>query len=103
MPTLRPIDPVAIEQLLASPDAPGADGRLSGERLQQEDSPARRDRRQRSADLPLDAPSIESDVRVRSFALAFLGFLCAMFIGFVSEIRPLKLDSPEYGYDEAFW
>jgi hypothetical protein len=24
-----------------------------------------------------------------------------MFIGFVWEIRPLKLDSPEYGYDEA--
>ena len=27
--------------------------------------------------------------------------LCATVIGFVSEIRPLKSDSPDYGYDEA--
>jgi hypothetical protein len=101
--TLRPTDPVAIEEPLVSPnardaaDAADADGRLTGERLQQEEPSARRD----SPDLLLDAPSIQSDIRVRSFALAFVGFLCAMFIGFVWEIRPLKLDSPEYGYDEA--
>ena len=27
--------------------------------------------------------------------------LCATVIGLVSEIRPLKSDSPYYGYDEA--
>jgi hypothetical protein len=42
-----------------------------------------------------------SENRVRSFALAFVGLLCAMVIGFVSEIRPLEPDSPDYGYDEA--
>ena len=35
------------------------------------------------------------------FALAFVGMLCATVIGFVSEIRPLKPASPDYGYDEA--
>jgi hypothetical protein len=48
-----------------------------------------------------DAPSNRWDVRVRSFALAFVGLLCAMVIGFVSEIHPLNPDSPDYGYDEA--
>jgi hypothetical protein len=36
-----------------------------------------------------------------SFALAFVVLLCATVIGFVSEIRPLNPDSPDYGYDEA--
>jgi hypothetical protein len=52
-------------------------------------------------DVAPDAASIRSDVWVRSFAFAFVGSLCATVIGFVSEIRPLKPDSPDYGYDEA--
>ena len=38
---------------------------------------------------------------MKSFALAFVSMLCATVIGFVSEIRPLEPDSPDYGYDEA--
>jgi len=48
-----------------------------------------------------DAPSNRWDVPVRSFVLAFVGLLCATVIGFVSEVRPLNPDSPDYGYDEA--
>ena len=42
-----------------------------------------------------------SEIRLRSFALAFVGMLCATVIGFVSEIRPLNPNSPNYGYDKA--
>jgi hypothetical protein len=56
---------------------------------------------QRSRRAPPDAPSNPSDVGVRSFALAFFGLLCATVVGFMSEIRPLKPDSPDYDYDEA--
>ena len=42
-----------------------------------------------------------SEIRLRSFALAFVGMLCATVIGFVSEIRPLNPNSPDYGYDKA--
>jgi hypothetical protein len=38
---------------------------------------------------------------VGSFVLAFVGMLCATFIGFVSEMRPLTPDLPDRGYDEA--
>jgi hypothetical protein len=111
--TLRPIEPVAIEKQMASPDAPAifvsvstidaadADGLLPGEILQQEEAPARRERQERPAYVPRNAPSIQSDVLVKSFALAFVGLLCTTLIGFVWEIRPLRLDSPEYGYDKV--
>jgi len=110
---LRPMDSVAIEKQPESLDASvmlasvstiaaaGADGPLPRERLQQEEASARLHRQERQADVPLAAPSVQSDARVRSFALAFVGLLCATVIGFVSEIRPLKPDSPDYGYDEA--
>jgi hypothetical protein len=55
----------------------------------------------RDMDRLLRPTSDTSDVRLRSFALSFLGLLCAMAIGFVSEIRPLRPDSPDYGYDES--
>ena len=48
-------------------------------------------------DVPLDPPWVQADVRVKSFALAFVSMLCATVIGFVSEIRPLKSDLPDYG------
>jgi hypothetical protein len=38
---------------------------------------------------------------VESFVLVFVGMLCATFIGFVSEMRPLTSDLPDRGYDEA--
>ena len=38
---------------------------------------------------------------VGSFVLAFVGMLCATFIGFESEMRPLAPDLPDRGYDEA--
>ena len=48
-------------------------------------------------DVPLDSPWVQADARVKPFALAFVSMLCAT----VSEIRPLKSDLPDYGYDEA--
>jgi hypothetical protein len=69
--------------------------------LQQEEAPAPLHRQGRQTDLPLDGPSLQSGVRVRSFALAFVGVLCATVISFVSEIRSLKQHSSNYGYDEA--
>jgi hypothetical protein len=69
--------------------------------LQKEEAPAPLHRQGRPPDLPLDAPSLQSDVRVRSFALAFVGMLCATVIAFVSEIGSLRQHSPNYGYDEA--
>jgi hypothetical protein len=110
---VRPMDSYAIEKQLESADAPvtlvsvstivatGADGLIPGERLQQELAPARPHRQGRLADVPVSGPSNQSDVYVRSFALAFVGLLCAMAVGFVSEIRPLGPDSPEYGYDKS--
>jgi hypothetical protein len=41
-----------------------------------------------------------SENRVGSFALGFFGLLCAMAVGFVSEIRPPASNSTDYGYDE---
>jgi hypothetical protein len=35
-----------------------------------------------------------------SFALGFFGLLCAMAVGFVSELRPPVSNSVDYGYDE---
>ena len=43
----------------------------------------------------------ESTKPVGSFVIAFVGMLCATFIGFVSEMRPLAPDLPDRGYDEA--
>jgi hypothetical protein len=89
---VRPMDSDAIEKQPESADAPvtvvsvsaivatGANGLIPG----------------------LAGPSNQSDVYLRLFALALIGLLCATVIGFVSEIRPLKPDSPDYGYDEAF-
>jgi hypothetical protein len=111
--TLRSIDPVAIEKQLESPGAPvisigvstidvaDVDGLAPRGRRQQEEAPVRRHRQERPTGGSPDAPSTRSDVGVRSFALAFVGLLCATVIGFVSEIRPLNPDSPDYGYDEA--
>jgi hypothetical protein len=41
-------------------------------------------------DVPLDPPWVQADVRVKSFALAFVSMLCATVIGFASEFRPLN-------------
>jgi hypothetical protein len=38
--------------------------------------------------------------RVGSFALGSFGLLCAMAVGFVSELRPLDSNSVDHGYDE---
>jgi hypothetical protein len=43
-----------------------------------------------------------SENRVGSFALGFLGLLCAMAVGFVSALRPPVSNSADYGYDERF-
>lgn len=50
--------------------------------------------------LPGTTPDT-AKTRVGSFVLAFVGMLCATVIGFVSEIRPLSPNSPDYGYEEA--
>jgi hypothetical protein len=109
----RSIGPIAIEKQLPSPDAPviwinvstvdaaDVDKLVPGERLQLEAAPARRAPEGRPADIPLEAPSAESDVLLRPFALAFVAMLCATVIGFVSDIRPVRSHSPDYGYDEA--
>jgi hypothetical protein len=111
--TLRPTDLVAIEKQLESQDAPvisvsvstidaaDVEGLPPRERLQQEEAPAPLHRQGRPPHLPLDAPSLQAGVRVSSFALAFVGMLCATVIAFVSEVRSLKQHSPNYGYDEA--
>jgi hypothetical protein len=111
--TLRPIDLAAIERQLESSDAPVisvsvstidaayVDGLVPGDRLQQEEAPGRLHRQGRPTDVAPNAAPIRSDVWVRLFAFAFVGLLCAAVIGFVSEIRPLKPDKPDYGYDEA--
>jgi hypothetical protein len=54
-----------------------------------------------ASDILVSRPSIQQDLWTRWLAFAFVGLLGAMVIGFVSEIRPLKLNSPDYGYDEA--
>ncbi len=41
-----------------------------------------------------------SENRVGSFALGFFALLCAMAVGFVSELRPPVSNSVDYGYDE---
>ena len=64
--------------------------------LQHEEAPAPLQRQGCRTDLPLDAPSLQSGVRV-----AFIGMLCATVISFLSEIRSLKQHSSDYGYDEA--
>ncbi|MBV8576501.1 MAG: hypothetical protein JOZ58_15905 [Acetobacteraceae bacterium] len=94
-------DAIVILSSVSTIDATDADGFFPGERLQQEEAPARRDRQEGLPEITFDAPSVQSDVRVTWFALAFVGFLCTMFIAFVSEIGPLRLLSSEYGYDEA--
>src|SRR5215471_6806069 len=111
--TLRPIDPVAIEKRLQSPDAlvistsastidaADVDELPPRGRIQQEETPALLHRQKGRTDVPLDPPWVQTDVRVKSFVLAFVSMLCTTVIGFVPEIRPLKSDSPDYGYDEA--
>ena len=51
----------------------------------------------RSARMTSDA----SGSPVGLFVLGFLGLLCAMAIGFLSEFHLLKQNSSDYGYDEA--
>ena len=109
----RPIDPTAIEKRLESPDAlvisasastidaADVDELPPRGRLQREETPAPLHRQKGRTDVRLDSPWVQADVRVKSFALAFVSMLCATVIGFVSEIRPLSSDSPDYGYDEA--
>jgi hypothetical protein len=111
--TLQPIDRVATEKQLESPDAPvisagvstidltDVNGFFRGERSQEEEASTWHHSQESTTDASRDAPSNKWDLLVRSFALAFVGLLCATVIGFVSEIRPLKPDSPDYGYDEA--
>lgn len=111
--TLRSIDPVAIEKRLESPDAlvisasastidaADVDELPPRGRLQQEETPAPLYRQKDRTDVPVDPPWVQAGVRLKSFALAFVSMLCATVTGFVSEIRPLKSDSPDYGYDEA--
>jgi hypothetical protein len=58
-------------------------------------------KRSDASDILVGVPSVQPDIWIRWLALAFVGLLGVMVIGFVSEIRPLKLNSPDYGYDEA--
>lgn len=41
-----------------------------------------------------------SEIRLRLFALGFVGLLCAMTIGFIFALRLLVPNSVDYGYDE---
>jgi hypothetical protein len=41
-----------------------------------------------------------SENRVGSFALGIFGLLCAMAVGFMSELRPPVSSPVDYGYDE---
>lgn len=66
------------------------DGFLPEERIQQHEALVRLQRQERPRKLPSYALSNRSDVRVRSLVPAFVGMLCATFIGFASEIRPLQ-------------
>jgi hypothetical protein len=43
----------------------------------------------------------KSQFLIKSSVLAFVGMLCAMVLGFVSEMRPLDADSAERGYDQS--
>ena len=107
MPPLQPT--IAIEKSLKRPSAPVTPVRLSmidatearrflpGKILGQAEGPDRL-RRHEGA---LASPSVQSGFDLRWFALALVGSVCATMIGFVSEIRPLKAESPDYGYDEA--
>jgi hypothetical protein len=106
------IDPIAIEKRLESPDALVISGSASTidaadvdelpprGRLQQEETSAPLHRQKGRTDVPLDPSWVQADVRVM-FALDFVSMPCGTVIVFVSEIRPLKSDSPDYGYDEA--
>ena len=69
--------------------------------LQQEQASAPLHSQGRRTDVAHGARSLQSGVRVRSFALALIGLLCATVISFVSEIRSLKQHSSNYGYDEV--
>jgi len=95
--TTPPARPAGVSTI----DPADIDERSPRERLQQEEAPAPRHWQERPTDVSLDAPSNRSEVRVRLFAFAFVALLCAMVVGFASEIRPLRLDSPDHGYDEA--
>ena len=83
------------------PSAGLAVDELPVEKLDKHEALTRLHRPERPTKLPSDTSSNQSDVRIRSFVLAFVGMLCATFIGFVSEIRPLSPNSPDHGYDEA--
>ncbi len=91
---------------LPAADCAGASPRLAVDELpaeiaRQDGALVRFRRQERPAKLPSEPSSDRSEVRIRSFVLAFVGMLCATFIGFVSEIRPLDPSSPDHGYDEA--
>ena len=76
-----------------------AAGELAGERPQQ-DEVSRLHRQDRPA-KPFRARSSRSDVEMRRFVLVFVAMLCATFMGFVSEIRPVDPTSSDHGYDET--
>ncbi len=78
----------------ASGFSAAAAGGLRAGGLRQGEAPVRAPRQERPS-------SDRSDVRIGSFVLASIGMLCAAFLGFVSEIRPLDPNSPDRGYDEA--
>ncbi len=91
---------------LPAADCAGASPRLAVDELpaeiaRQDGALVRFRRQERPAKLPSEPSSDRSEVRIRSFVLAFVGMLCATFIGFVSEIPPLDPNSPDHGYDEA--
>jgi hypothetical protein len=69
--------------------------------LQQEEARAALHSQGRRTDVAHNAPSLQSGVRVRFFALTFIGMLCATVISFVWEVRSLKQHSSNYGYDEV--
>jgi hypothetical protein len=99
--TLRPIDPVAIEKRLESPDALVISGSASTidaadvdelpprGRLQQEETSAPLHRQKGRTNVPPDPPWVQANVRVK-FALAFVSMPCGTVIGFVSESDPLS-------------
>ena len=100
--TLRPIDPVAIEKRLESPDALVISASVSTidaadvsalpprGRLQEEETPAPLHRQKGSTDVRLNPPWVQADVRVKSFALAFVSMLRAASSGSCRRSDPLS-------------
>ena len=73
---------------------------LPGERPHQDEALSRLHRQERPA-KPFRAPSSRLDGEIWPFVLALAAMLCATFIGFMSEIRPVDPNSSDHGYDET--